>query len=47
MDADMTDAEVSFFEAVGGAETFRKLTEPPPNSPSSGGRRLRKGRPER
>jgi tetratricopeptide (TPR) repeat protein len=35
------------FESLRDHETFRKLTEPPPNSPSPSGRRLRRGRPER
>jgi len=35
------------FESLRDHETFRKLTEPPANSPTSGARRLRKGRPER
>lgn len=35
------------FESLRDHETFRKLTEPPPNSPGPAGRRLRKGRLER
>ena len=35
------------FESLRDHETFRKLTEPPPNAPTLAGRRLRKGRPER